>query len=134
MKEEWRDIDGFKGRYQVSNKGRVRSVDHYVRCGFKGKGRRLVKGRLLKPGSSTSGHLTVALGKRNSVGVHRLVLLAFVGRPKTGQEALHLNHKPSDNRRSNLKWGSRSENIAMDWAAGTRQYNLNSNRWGYRYG
>ena len=134
MKEIWKDIPGYIGFYQVSDKGRVRSLDHYVACGFEGKGWRLVKGRLLKPGRSPSGHMTVALGKGNSVAVHRIVLLTFVGKPKRGQEALHSNHKPSDNRLSNLKWGSRSENIAMDWAAGTRKHNPNSNRWGYRYG
>ena len=134
MKEEWRDIPGFKGRYQVSNKGRVRSLDRYVRCGFEGKGRRFTKGRLLKPGATTSGHLTVALGKGNSVAVHRLVLLAFIGKPKQKQEALHLNHRPADNRVTNLRWGTRSENIAMDWAVGARKHNPNSNRWGYRYG
>ena len=134
MKEIWKDIPGYVGFYQASNKGRIRSLDFYVPCGRGGAGWRLVKGRVLRPGGrKPSGHMTVALGKGNSQGVHCLVLLAFVGKPKRGQEGLHLNHKPSDNRLSNLKWGSRSENMKMDYAAGTRKHNPNWNRWGYRY-
>ena len=133
MKEIWKDIPGYVGFYQASNKGRVRSLGFYVACGRGGKGWRLVKGRVLKPGKSTTNHVTVSLGRYNSHGVHRLVLLAFVGKPKRGQEALHLNHKHADNRLSNLKWGSRSENLVMDYAVGTRKHNPNWNRWGYRY-
>lgn len=37
-----------------------------------------------------------------------------------GCEALHLNHAPSDNRVENLRWGTRSENLKMDYEAGNR--------------
>ena len=42
----WKDVVGFEGLYIVSNFGEIRSVDHYVRCN---SGKRLVKGRTLKP-------------------------------------------------------------------------------------
>jgi hypothetical protein len=58
--------------------------------------------------------------------VHRLVLLAFVGPCPAGHEVLHLNHQPADNRLENLRYGTRSENIAMDWAVGTRRMHPNT--------
>lgn len=50
---------------------------------------------------------------------------AFVGPCPAGHEVLHLNHTPGDNRRRNLKYGTRSENIKMDFAAGTRKKHPN---------
>lgn len=115
MIENWRDIPGFEGRYQVSDLGRVRSLDHRVRSG---RGARLVRGRVLRPGAGNSGHLTVVIGKGNTQSVHVLVLRTFVGEPPAGCEALHLNHTPADNRLKNLRWGTRGENLKMDYAAG----------------
>lgn len=121
MMEHWKDIPGYEGRYQVSDQGRVRSVDHRVRLVAHGvETTRLVRGRVLRPGAQREGHVTVALGKGNSRLVHQLVLETFVGPRPKGQECLHLNHKPADNRLRNLRYGSRSENIAMDYVAGSR--------------
>ena len=97
--EFWRDAPGYKGRYEVSNQGNVRS---YCRSAIP---------RLLKPGRSPSGHLTVALGRGNSQSVHILVLLAFYGHKPDGYECLHINGNPADNRLNNLRWGTRGENI-----------------------
>lgn len=48
-------------------------------------------------------------------------MLAFEGPCPKGCEVLHLNHNPSDNRRANLKYGTRSENMKMDYAVGVRK-------------
>lgn len=120
LQEIWKEIPGFEGRYEASDQGRVRSVDNYVACGAAGIGRRLVKGRVLKPGRTSTGHVTVAVGKGNSLGVHALVMLAFEGPAPEGHEVLHLNHTPSDNRRGNLRYGTRGENLVMDYANGSR--------------
>ena len=106
MIEIWKDVPSYEGRYQVSNIGNVRSF-----C-------RKNAPNLLKPGRSTSGHLTVALGRGNSRCVHELVLLAFVGLAPTKHECRHLNGNPADNRLDNLKWGTRSENIKDKTAHG----------------
>ena len=76
---------------------------------------------MLRPGATRSGHLSVAIGKNNSCAVHQLVMQAFVGPCPDGCEVLHLNHNPADNRLVNLKYGTRSENLKMDYAAGTRK-------------
>lgn len=132
--ENWKDIPGYEGRYQVSDLGNVRSVDRYVRLATNnGATQRLAKGRLLRPGARPSGHTTVALGKRNSVGVHQLVLLAFVGPCPAGHEVLHDDHKPANNVLTNLRYGTRSENLKMDYAAGNRVGNQHPNFIGARW-
>lgn len=119
--EIWKDIPGYEGRYQVSNAGNVRSLAHRVRLVAHGKETtRLSPGRILKPGPQQSGHLSVAIGKGNSRQVHQLVLEAFVGPCPEGCEVLHLNHNPADNRLENLRYGTRSENLRMDYVAGRR--------------
>jgi hypothetical protein len=120
--EVWRDIPGYEGRYQVSNMGRVRSLDHKVRVVAKGVDTfRRSPGKVLRPGRCQSGHMSVAIGKGNSRPVHQLVLHAFVGPTPEGHEVLHLNHVPSDNRLEKLRYGTRSENLRMDYEAGRRK-------------
>lgn len=137
MTEEiWKAVVGHELKYEVSNLGRVRSLARFVRgqhkCGTEWL--RAVAPRILKPGSSPSGHVTVAIGKGNSRCVHQLVLEAFVGPRPEGYDTLHLNHTPNDNRLVNLRYGTRSENLLMDYAAGTRVSHFESSpvhpRWG----
>ena len=115
--ETWRDIPGAVGQYQVSDWGRVRSLDRLVISTTRVY---RVKGKLLRPGPMKTGHVSVAIRRGNSRQVHQLVMLAFVGPAPLLHEVLHLNHIPNDNRLLNLKYGTRSENITMDHAAGTR--------------
>lgn len=117
MEEEiWKDIPGFEGRYQASNQGRVRSLSRKVteKNPYTNKPFiRTVKGRILKPARyAKSGHVSVVLGHgENGSPIHQLVMLAFVGSKPNGKEVLHRNGDPTDNRLTNLHYGSRSENI-----------------------
>lgn len=113
MTETWRDIPGYEGLYQVSDMGNVKSLDAVIKCSGTVKGNYLSmrKGKMLRPGKMPSGHVSVSLGKNNSVCVHTLVLLAFVGAPAKGFECLHNNGVPNDNRLLNLRWGTRSDNL-----------------------
>lgn len=106
--EQWRAIRGHPG-YQVSNEGRVRSVDRWIHyC----DGRRAkFKGKLLKPGAVGKGYLQVALGgDAPNNYVHDLVGRAFIGMPRRRQEIRHLDGNPANNRATNLCWGTKSEN------------------------
>jgi hypothetical protein len=135
MIEKWRDIPGYKGSYQVSDRGRVRSVRRYI-YQLSRQGvlfRRLLQSRILKPAPHRSGHLMVMLGRHCNEDVHVLVLRAFRGPRPKGKESLHKNHKPWDNKLSNLKYGTRGENISVDFQHGRRKTHPNFNRWGYVY-
>ena len=114
MNELWKAIPGYECRYEVSDQGRVRSLDRDVVCIGKIKGAYTSrkKGRVLRPGASNFGHLSVVLGRRNTRMVHELVLAAFVGPRPANRECCHNNGVPTDNRLTNLRWGTRRENIS----------------------
>ena len=50
--------------------------------------------------------------KSKTFYIHQLILKAFVGLPKKGEECLHKNGNPSDFKLENLRWGTRKENVA----------------------
>jgi HNH endonuclease/NUMOD4 motif-containing protein len=104
--EEWRPVVGYEGSYEVSDHGTIRSIDRIVMRN--GRPNRL-RGQLLRPGRQKSGHRFVNLPGRNH-RVHRLVLAAFVGPCPRGLEGCHENGDPSDNRLSNLRWGTHTSN------------------------
>ena len=101
--EEWRDIEGFEGKYQVSNMGRVKSLN-YNHTG---------KERILKAGKSNIGYLQVDLckdGKGKSYKIHRLVAQAFIPNPENYNEINHVDENKENNRVENLEWCDRSYN------------------------
>lgn len=111
INEEWRDVVGYEGLYQVSNLGRVRSLDRIVsrRSGV-GRGsakKQPVQGRLLTNSANSSGYSNVTLssgGRSKTSQVHVLVLKAFVGPRPDGYYCCHSNGDKSDNRVSNLRY------------------------------
>ena len=123
--EVWRDIPGYEGKYQVSNLGRVKSLERKVRGVNHYTGKdffRTIPERILRPGKfCKSGHVSVVLehGGRGRP-VHQLVMLAFVGPPPAGMEVRHLNGIASDNRLENLTYGTRTENILDVFYQGKR--------------
>lgn len=120
MEERWVPIPDYESRYEVSDQGRVRSLDRVV--DREGQGSYLLKGRVLKQtksGPAGKQYLHVSLGSANSRKVHRLVLLAFVGPCPPGMEACHNNGDRFDNRLSNLRWDTRSANNLDKNAHGT---------------
>ena len=112
--EIWKDIRGFEGRYQVSNMGRVRSLD---RTDIDKLGRpHHTKGIILKDSlNKGKGYYRVSLsdGHRNYTHceVHRLVALHFVPGYKKGLVVNHKNEIKTDNRVENLEWCTFQYNI-----------------------
>lgn len=119
--ERWLPIPGYEGHYEVSDHGRVRSLDR-VTPGKDGANRPF-RGRLLKPRPQRFGHLKVVLysgkGQKRQRYVHQLVLEAFVGKRPDGAITCHNNGDPSDNRVENLRWGTHSENTTDRISHGT---------------
>ena len=105
--EVWRDITGYEGLYQVSNKGNIYSVE---RIGANG---RKFGGVTLKPRYTRDGYLQVSLcknGKIKNKYTHRLVAEAFIPNPKSFLEINHLDEVKDNNELSNLEWCDSSYN------------------------
>lgn len=115
MSEEWRPIAGFEGWYSVSDLGRVRSEDRVISVkAHRGGTQQFHKGKVLTAGPGWSGRPTITLhspGRRITRSVHQLVLEAFMGPRPPGKEALHWDDDRTNNQLSNLRWGTRSENL-----------------------
>ena len=110
--EEWRPVYGFEGHYEVSDHGRVRSVDRVAPHPHSGTCLR--KGKVLSLFTTPLGYQRAEMsrnGMRAHAFVHELVLEAFVGPRPYGQQCLHGPGGSLDNRLSNLRWGTPSENV-----------------------
>lgn len=108
--EVWKDIEGYEGYYQVSDHGRVKSLDRYV--GHLGKNKALKKSRVFRNGWMNKS-LIVCLSKEDqSKGflIYRLVAKAFIPNPLEKPEVNHLDGNRYNNHISNLEWATRSEN------------------------
>jgi len=124
MKEIWKDIEGYNKIYQVSNLGRVRSLDRKIFNNGNGAWCNQ-KGKVLKPNTDSGGYPYVGLydvnNKRtSSVKVHRLVAFAFCGGYEEGLEVNHINGIRNDNRAENLEWVTRSGNSRHRFKLGYR--------------
>jgi hypothetical protein len=109
--ERWLPVPDYEGLYEVSDLGRVRSLPRLSK-----RRNRVYGGNVLKPYVSrhTRGYQVVALcrdSEQDNRLVHQLVAEAFIGRCPPGQEVLHGSNGKMDNRLSEIRYGTRSENI-----------------------
>jgi len=100
MQEIWKDVNGYEGLYQVSNLGRVESLQRDVNL-------------ILKPRLRRDGYLIVSLsknGKVKSKPIHRLVATAFIPNPDNKKTVNHKDGNKLNNHVTNLEWNTSSEN------------------------
>lgn len=120
MIEEWRPVLGYEGQYEVSNLGRVRSLDRVL--SVTGQRDRLNKGRMLRPGIGSTGYYLVSLalnGISKTHKIHRLVALAFVDGYKPGLIVCHRDNNSLNNEAINLRWGTYESNSLDAVESGT---------------
>lgn len=110
MSELWKPVIGYEGLYEVSDMGRVRSLDRKVK--YSNGSIHPHPGRMLKF-TPLHGYPTVCLAKkgtRKTSYVHILVLEAFVGPRPPKMEGCHSDDVRTNNNLSNLRWDTAPEN------------------------
>jgi hypothetical protein len=149
-KEIWKDIKNYEGLYQVSNLGRVKSLERITNIPY---AKRIENERILKANKRRDGYLVCGLCKKNEVKqytIHFLVAQAFLDKKdfkyKKGEnisqinlKELQINHKDeikTNNILENLEWctrkyncsyGTRNERVQKKSSKPVNQYDLNGN-------
>lgn len=97
--EEWRDIEGYIGLYQVSSLGRIRN-----------KHKRILKPQLRERKGHKAFKIQLNSGRPNSYFVHRLVAGAFLCNEQDKPQVDHIDRNSLNNRADNLRWVTDKEN------------------------
>ena len=107
MKEEvFKDIPGYEGSYQVSNMGRIKSLERDIRVGSVTRHQPEIIMKLIV---NNHGYQAIVL-KRKIHLIHRLVAKVFIPNPQNLPEVDHIDNDKFNNTVDNLRWISRSEN------------------------
>lgn len=117
--EKWKEILGYEGYYEISDKGRVRSIDRYIKksngvCQF-------IRGKWCNLKEDKDGYVVVKLSKDGVTKiypVHRLVATTFIRNPVDNEEVDHLDCNRKNNEVSNLRWVTHSENVSRIFETG----------------
>lgn len=112
MKEIWKDIEGFEGLYQVSNLGRVKSLERVI---IRKNGRKIpCREKNLTSSIGAFGYYRVNLcknGRQFTKKIHTLVAEHFIGKRPEGYDVNHIDENKANNAVSNLEYVTRKENI-----------------------
>ena len=124
----WNSIKGFEGYYEATATGEVRSVDRVISTQ---RGKRSLKGKILKPKMHNDGYEFYTLSKGNetsNVYGHRVVAELYVPNPFDKPIVNHKDGNPSNNASFNLEWVTHQENVIHAYDTG-----LNSNKGASHY-
>jgi hypothetical protein len=132
MEEIWKDIIGYEGHYQVSNFGRIRGLDRYIK-GNNEQPRKFQKGKMITLKRDPKGYLGVTLREKR-IRIHRIVATTFIPNPDNLPEVNHLDGVKSNNFVENLEWSTKSNNMSHSFRTGLVKMRdmhgiLNPNYW-----
>lgn len=125
MAETWKPIPKWEGYYEVSDRGRIRSVDRTITT--KAGWNQFLRGQVMSQHANDYGYLYSMACRGNMqkrIWVHRAVLEAFVECRPEGKVCMHIDNDPTNNTVENLRWGTQQENIQQCVREG-RQHNMN---------
>lgn len=128
MVEIWKDLIGYKGLYQISTKGRVKSLSRV--CNTKkmkdGKYSKAIRNeKILKGYKNTNGYMKVNLTKDNKLkgySIHRLVALTFILNIENKPQVNHIDGNKENNFVNNLEWVTNNENQQHAIDIGLKSY------------
>ena len=122
MIEKWAAIPGYEGLYEVSDHGRVRSLDRHV--SVSGTNGRPIKGRMMSPCIDREGYHSVHLysdGKRKPRWIATIVAEVFIGPRGPGMEVCHCDGNKTNNHWANLRYDTRAGNLRDKVRHGTHR-------------
>ena len=112
MKEMWRSIKGYEGLYEISNKGRVKSLARYYKAfGYR---KIIIEEKIMSPVESPQGYYQIGLSKEGAkkhVQIHRLVAQAFIPNPQSLPFINHKDENKKNNCVDNLEWCTPEYNV-----------------------
>jgi len=123
MQEEWRPVVGYEGLYEVSNLGKIKSVDRYVyykrkeRSGEVRESKQHVPEHIVKQGRQKSGYADIPLSKNGVTTinlVHRIIAQAWIENPnpEVFSYVNHIDSDPTNNSLNNLEWTTPGQNTS----------------------
>ena len=129
--EIWKPVVGYEGLYEVSNYGRIRSVDRVV---FQQGRNQLYRGRIMATFINNSGYEAIRLSKGNKkkgMLIHRIVAEAFLPNPNSHPYVNHKDETKTNNSADNLEWCSLEYNV--NYGTSTRRRSIKMGKRIYAY-